>query len=237
MSLDLNVSYDDGAFDKDEQGWCARCVDVVHDGDIVTVRRHGDDNGLRAYDDTAVYRVGEVVTTLGLVRLHQEQASPALYFDLKDRRVLSPTKQVLTNFKPPPTYMTQAAREALAAALVPVAQAIGIDVSHAPPTLPIDAMAPSATAQGALEGKGTVNVGPVRWSWMRRTFSTTVGRGIGPEQLSVDVQLDGRHRLLVSAFVESSRKGLVVVEANLEQIPKVRGIVDAAIGAWRRTSG
>ncbi|MDP1825592.1 MAG: hypothetical protein Q8L48_20195 [Archangium sp.] len=49
--MDLSCSYDDGYFDKDEQGWVTNgtAVSTLADGTI-RIRRWGDRNGLDPYD-------------------------------------------------------------------------------------------------------------------------------------------------------------------------------------------
>ncbi len=81
--IDVTCSYDDGSFDKDEQGWVTNATSVTQTGDLVTIRRWGDRNGLDPYEQTTHARIGQHFPELGLVKLEPG----ALYIDLVKRRV------------------------------------------------------------------------------------------------------------------------------------------------------
>lgn len=84
---DIAGSYDAGYFDKDEQGWCSRNVAISQQGRRIVVRRWGDDNGLRAFDERTE---GEIVghrPEQGLVVLGGGMAGWA--FNLATRRLES----------------------------------------------------------------------------------------------------------------------------------------------------
>ena len=103
------ANYDDGYFDKDEQGWCARCHQISEAGGIITVRQWGDDNGLRPYDETAQYTNGGLVPGLSLLRLTNREGHTAAYFDTATSRLVSAIGQDSLSFLPPPGYTTPAA--------------------------------------------------------------------------------------------------------------------------------
>ncbi|MFO0593693.1 MAG: hypothetical protein U0228_00240 [Myxococcaceae bacterium] len=90
---DLNAEYDEGYFDKDEQGWVAdrtsiRCNPQTGE---VTVRQWGDRNGLDPYDRTFDTRIVQVYPDLSLVKL---EAQP-WYFDLAKQRLVSGSRRVV----------------------------------------------------------------------------------------------------------------------------------------------
>lgn len=82
----MSAEYDDGYFDKDEQGWCSAWTSVVSTpGGEVRIRQWGDRNGLDAYERTIETRVAQHLAELQLVKL---EAWP-WYFDLAKNRLLS----------------------------------------------------------------------------------------------------------------------------------------------------
>jgi hypothetical protein len=83
----LVTDYDDGYFDKDEQGWCARRVRVRLEGAQVIVELSGDDNGLRPYARTFAARLVEVDPSSDLAVLASPQGR--VFFDLARRRLVS----------------------------------------------------------------------------------------------------------------------------------------------------
>lgn len=231
MTLDLNASYDLGYFDKDEQGWCARRVDVFHKGDIVTVHESGDDNGLRAYEQSAQFNVAEYLPDQALVRLTNSFGRLERYFDLNRRQLRSATERHVVTFAPPANAASQQAREALAADLLPVAVALGLP-AHSAPALPLPGLTPSPTAEGALEAKDTTNVGVVEWTWMRRFYPDDGLGNIGPHQMSLALSAPGHGSGLVSVFVQSSTTAHFLVNVSVEDLPTVIPIRDQAIAVW-----
>jgi hypothetical protein len=236
MTTDLKVSYDSGWFDKDEQGWCARQVAVRHEGETVVVREWGDDNGARPYDATTVYRVGRELAEMGLVQLLNPAGQVARYFDLTRRELRGATEREPFAFVPPAEYTSQAAREALAEVLLPVARALGLAVETAPP-MPLGEMRPSETAEGAVEAKGTATVEPVEWTWMRRFYTDESINWVGPQQMSVTVAAVGPEEALVSVFVQSPEKASLVLGARLEELPAARAAREEAIRKWTGRAG
>lgn len=85
----LSAEYDDGYFDKDEQGWVANRTSVVSRSDgTVKVRQWGDSNGRDAYDRTFETRIAAHLEALKLVKLERWP----WYFDLaKDRLINADT--------------------------------------------------------------------------------------------------------------------------------------------------
>ncbi|MBL8935060.1 MAG: hypothetical protein JNM69_10935 [Archangium sp.] len=55
--LDVTCQYDDGGFDKDEQGWVTNATAITQQGERVTVRRWGDRNGLDPYEHSVTARL------------------------------------------------------------------------------------------------------------------------------------------------------------------------------------
>lgn len=89
----LACSYDDGSFNKDEQGWCAARTDVSSNVETgaVTIRHSGDRNGLDAYDTVTETRIAEIFAALQLVKL----AHPRWYFDLATNRLVDGNQDVV----------------------------------------------------------------------------------------------------------------------------------------------
>lgn len=116
--LDVTCHYDDGCFDKDEQGWVTNATAVTQQGDVVTVRRWGDRNGLDPYEHSVTARLGQHFPELGLVKLEPGK----LYIDLVKRRVLDASHgAVLTPGMAPADY-----QQRLAAALPFVVKLAGL---------------------------------------------------------------------------------------------------------------
>lgn len=90
--MELSCSYDDGYFDKDEQGWVTNGtgVSTLADGTI-RIRRWGDRNGLDPYEQLTETRVAQVFDELKLVKLEQWP----WYFDLEKQRLVDANKDVM----------------------------------------------------------------------------------------------------------------------------------------------
>lgn len=102
--LDVTCQYDDGGFDKDEQGWVTNATAVTQQGERVTVRRWGDRNGLDPYEHSVTARLGQHFPELGLVKLEPG----TLYIDLVKRRVLDASHgAVLAAGTAPANYQQQ----------------------------------------------------------------------------------------------------------------------------------
>lgn len=81
----LNTEYDEGYFDKDEQGWVTnKTMVIMNSAGVVKVRRWGDANGRDPYDTTTETRALAYFPELKLVKLERWP----WYFDVeKDRLV------------------------------------------------------------------------------------------------------------------------------------------------------
>lgn len=143
----IDVAYDAGYFDKDEQGWCSRHVAITQTGTNVVVRQWGDDNGARPYDQTLHGQIAsvsdEVVTFAGDLAKH--------VFDLKTRQLTLCPYQI-RSFVPPSQYSSDAGFLRATAALVVGLAAALEGESEAVPALPgWPPVQPSETCEGATE--------------------------------------------------------------------------------------
>ena len=86
----MNVTYDAGMFDKDEQGWCSYIHELRVEGDVLHVRRHGDRNGRDPFDSTVTLAIGETDLDAEAVAL-----SGGYVFDLRAQRLISGTVESL----------------------------------------------------------------------------------------------------------------------------------------------
>ena len=221
----IDVCYDAGYFDKDEQGWCARWNEIKEAAGLVTVRQWGDDNGIRAYDNSTVYRRGPFLEALGLVRLLDAHGHPAAYFDVAKSQIVSATAQDSIHFVPPPDYAAPAALPQLAAILLPVARALGIADPALPPSFDLPQLTPSPTCQGAVETHAAWPSPTARWSWLRRVLSN------GDPQLDLVIEHAGRR---VSVFVQSPDLAWFLLCGSPEDVrpASVQQARQAAIAAW-----
>ncbi|MCB9570912.1 MAG: hypothetical protein H6709_02350 [Kofleriaceae bacterium] len=226
---ELTVEYDDGYFDKDEQGWCARRVAITQDGDRVIVRAWGDDNGARPYDRRTSYGIGGYWPEQGLVRLDGDAAGRRAYFDLATRRLRDAREQETAWFAPPPGYRDDGWCEAIAAMLVPVAGVLGLEVRPPPAPVTLPPLAPSPTSTG-VEARVEVLVGAARWGFMARDFVDGAAPDLGPQ---LEVRVVGGDAIHVSLFVQSPRRALFLLMGPLERYPDARLARDAVLGRWR----
>lgn len=82
----MHVQYDDGYFDKDEQGWCSNNVGIrVADG-IVHVDQWGDANGQRPYAYAWEGRIAEVDEANEVILI--TRGNDTVVFDLRSQRIL-----------------------------------------------------------------------------------------------------------------------------------------------------
>lgn len=104
----LHVEYDDGYFDKDEQGWCANNVRIRVSEDVVHVDQWGDANGQRPYAYAWEGRIAEVDEANEVVLI--ARASATVVFDLRSQRLLGNGAQVHESVAllVPPTLETAA---------------------------------------------------------------------------------------------------------------------------------
>lgn len=210
---------------------CAAERDSPHTGDQVWIRSWGDDNGARPYDDTTTLRVGTYLPELGLVRLLNEQGGIVGYFDLDRRRLRPVVEQAVDWFSAPAGYRSRVAREALGAALAPVARALGIAVNEVP-SMPLGALTPSATAQGTLEAHGAAKPEAVAWRWMRRFYPDGGFARVGPHQMSVEIEGVEPLRASVSVFVQAAEYANFVMHGSIEVMPRALQWRAQAIAEW-----
>jgi hypothetical protein len=85
MSVRIDVEYDAGYFDKDEQGWCAHVHRLRQEGDVVHVEEHGDRAGLDPFRRSWSARIESVDEPNGIVVL--ARGSERLVFDLRSSRL------------------------------------------------------------------------------------------------------------------------------------------------------
>jgi hypothetical protein len=165
--LDLDLAYDEGYFDKDAQGWCARNVQVVRTTDRVTIRRWGDDNGTQSYDQTETGSVGPVFPDLGLVKI-VDGARTIGYVDLTSRRLRAATEYVSSWFVPAFADRDEGTLARIARHAAAIARALGLE-AHAPlQPIVLPAATPSPTCEGALDRSTEIADGAARWTFLIR---------------------------------------------------------------------
>lgn len=226
MAIDVRAEYDEGYFDKDEQGWCARCVEVRSDGERVTIRRHGDDNGIRAYDETTVGKIGQAWPELGLVQIVGERG-PVAYFDAKTGRLRVPAEQMphwFSGARLPPAPDDFAAALAM---IVPVAEALGMQPGPPPTQIVMPPLTPSPSAGDSLEAHLSIaGERGDRWVFMRREYPE--GDPMGP-QFEARVEGEG---CWVSLFVGDRRRAMFLFMGPLERYHLAIAARDTAIAKW-----
>lgn len=134
--IDVTCSYDDGGFDKDEQGWVTNATSVTQQGDVVTIRQWGDRNGLDPYERVRQARIVGHFPELGLVKLDRDE----LYVDLVKRRLREGSwASEFASGTAPPDYTQRAA--AAARMMVKVARLLGAPIPEdlQPPEVPLGA--------------------------------------------------------------------------------------------------
>ena len=222
----IHVDYDTGYFDKDEQGWCARRVQIRTEGGQVIVRSSGDDNGARPYDTTQVLTLGRSWPELGLVALLDEGRVVA-YFAAKKQRLRSYGEQVLRWFKPPAGYRGEGCLERAAELVAPVAEVLGLWPGAPPRAIDMPPRAPSPTSSGAVESKIEVpGEGGAAWRFMLREMAA--GWGLGPQ---LEALVRGE-QVLVSLFVEGPERAMFLFSGALERYPEAAAARDRAIAEW-----
>ncbi len=82
----MNVEYDAGHFDKDEQGWSANNHRLRLEGDTLHVEQWGDRNGLDPFHNTWQARIVEVDEACEVVLL--SRGTESIVFDLRTQRLL-----------------------------------------------------------------------------------------------------------------------------------------------------
>jgi len=230
MLHDLHERYDSGYFDKDEQGWCARRVEITSQGERVTIRYSGDDNGLRPYDNTIELQVGPYWPDPGLIAL-LEGPRTVTYFDTRTRRLRAPGEQVVRWFKPPPGYRDPGCLGRAAALLAPIAEALGLRPGPAPTDQAITAimprLTPSATAGGATESNLAIpGDNGCTWRFMLRDYPA--GNRLGP-QFQVHIEGQGR---LVTLFAGETTRAMALFAGPLELYHHALAARDRALTQW-----
>jgi len=224
MAVDLNADYDEGYFDKDEQGWCSHRVTITSDGERVTIRRSGDDNGARPYDETVEGRVGLAWPELGLIQILCRQESP--YFDTRTRRLRSASEQVDLRFTPPASYRDAGSLAAVAQIVAEVAAALGLVTGRPPPDPLLPAPSPDPHVGGALVARlELVDERGCNWELLVR--DDPAGE-FGP-QLSVRVQGPG---VFVSLFVHEPGRASFLFVGPLERHHLAAAARDRRLAAW-----
>jgi hypothetical protein len=174
--MDLRADYDDGYFDKDEQGWCARRVKVTTAGERITIDRSGDDNGARPYAETITATIGAHWPELGLVKLVDDRGRSLYYFDTRTNRLRHPGEQVHIHFAPPANYRGPGCLAAGLAAIVPVAAALDMHPGPPPTEFEIPPRIPSTCCQGAIESQWQVPGAPgYTWRFLLRDYPADSG--------------------------------------------------------------
>lgn len=104
----LHVEYDDGYFDKDEQGWCASNVRIRVSDDVVHVEQWGDANGARPYAYAWEGRIAEVDEANELILI--TRGNDTVVFDTRSQRLLGNGRPMHENVAllVPPTLETAA---------------------------------------------------------------------------------------------------------------------------------
>jgi hypothetical protein len=150
MDTDLHADYDDGCFDKDEQGWCARRVQVTTDGTRVTIRRSGDDNGARPYDRHQRRHASAPPGPRSAWSRSSASAAPSPTSTATPVACAPPASRSRTASCRRPPIAIPAASNVIMHLLAPVAAALGMRPGSPPaaPTMP--PLVPSLTAGDAL---------------------------------------------------------------------------------------
>lgn len=204
--LDLDLAYDEGYFDKDAQGWCARNVQVVRTADRVTIRRWGDDNGTQSYDQTETGSLGSVFAELGLVKIVDGTRTVG-YVDLTMRRFRAATEHVSMWFTPAFTDQDEGTLARLANHAAPIARALGLDAQAPEPPIVLPPPTPSPTCEGALDRSAEIVNGLARWTFLIRDAPRR------PRTLIVTVNGNAIH---VGFHVESATRAGLVFGGALE---------------------
>jgi len=223
---DLHADYDEGYFDKDEQGWCARRVVVTTAGDRVTIHRSGDDNGMRPYESSEVGTLGESFPDLGLIKIEGERGTIA-YFDTRTGRIRHPGEQTAQWFKAPPGYREPGCLAVGLALISPVAEALGLDPGPPPTDLEMPPMVASPTAEGAVESLRQIpGANGCTWDLMLRDFPPDHELG---QQFQTYVHGNGGYVMLFAA--ETVRAGFIF-SGPLEHYARAIALRDRLLAAW-----
>ncbi len=222
----MRADYDEGYFDKDEQGWCTRRVQLSRDGDRVTIRRSGDDNGLRPYDETIEATVGPAWPELGLTQLLGPHG-PLAYFDANTGRLRHHGEQVPHWFKPPANFRGPDCLLIALEVITPIAEQLGMRPGPPPRAIDMPPPTPSTTAAGALERHRSVpGEDGCAWTFMLRDYPP--GDRLGPQ---LDVRVHDERRW-VSLFAGETDRAMLLFFGPLERYHLAIAARDRAIAAW-----
>lgn len=213
---DVSCEYDEGYFDKDEQGWCARCCRVTQEGPEVTLRAWGDDNGARPYESTSSGVIEAVIPELGLVRLGGGLAGT--YVDLKTRRLRSNGEQELYHGAAWPGYIEPEGLARVIDLLATIHEALTGSAAPRPepPTWP--PLTPSTTWQGALGSVVARDEGPFQFRFSRNHDPRsgepymTVGMSGAGASVYMHVNPPATATLVVSGSIERRGEARAVCE-------------------------
>jgi hypothetical protein len=220
---DVRCEYDDGYFDKDEQGWCSRWTRVSQEGPEVTVRRWGDDNGIRGYDEAVQGTIAAVNPELGLVKFTGRLSGYC--FDLRARRLRTTTEQWSIRFTPAPDYLEPAGVRRAIALVAEAVVTLGGRPAPVPEPPPWPPLTQSPTCEGADEVQVEVDAGDGRvFRLTRREFRDG---SLGP-QLAVDLVDPAAQAWL---FIVRPGEGSLVLVGNIELRPTAEAAVAARVAA------
>jgi hypothetical protein len=230
VAIDLRAEYDEGYFDKDEQGWCARRVTVTSEGARVTIHRSGDDNGARPYDSIEEGTIGPSWPELGLVRIDGPRGAIA-YFDTRTRRLRSPGEQCSHDFVPPADYRGAGCLEAGLRLVVPVALELGMTPGPPPTEIAMPPLRPSSTAMGSHESQRDIaGENGCTWRFTLRDFPAD--SWLGPLQLAVTVEGQGRWS---GVFVQGPERAHFLLIGPLELHARAIAVRDRVLAEWGAT--
>jgi len=225
MAIDLRADYDEGYFDKDEQGWCPRCVEVATAGEQVTIRRHGHDNGLRHYDETTVGTIGAAWPELGLVQIIGPRGVLA-YFDTHAGRVRSPGEQILHRFHAPAGLDEDGFFAAASAIVASVAAALGVHPGPPPTPVVLPAAVPGCYGTGLESVLTAPGEDGCAWVLSRRTYPDNPEMGV-----HLDVRVEARG-VWVSLFRGDEQQASLLLIGPLERHHLAVAARDQALAGW-----
>lgn len=214
--MTLNLTYDAGYFDKDEQGWCSRNVAISQEGNAVTVREWGDDNGARPYDGIKRGEIGSI--TDDLITFTGELARHV--FDRKAQRLEFRPYEVRP-FAPPANHLSAAFVGATVELVLNIAFAIGRGPQRVPEIPEWPAAVDSTTCAGARE------------AWLRLPLERDQQLILMRRELAGFVQLCIEIPDAAQVAIWQADKGHVLYS----QRPEADGRVALMIELWKKKTG
>lgn len=225
MTEPLRAEYDEGYFDKDEQGWCARRVEVSTEGEVVKIRRHGDDNGLRAYDEIEEGKIGRAWPELGLIEVVGVRGQLG-YFDTRTQRMRGGGEQILKDFVGPAAIEQAALLRVGREIVAEVAAALGMRPGPPPTQIEMPPAVPgkyAGTGQQSL--RSVTGEHGCTWVFQRRDYP---GEPMGPHY---EVRIEGEGGY-VSLFLGDERRASLLFIGPLERHHLAVAARDRALAAW-----